>query len=63
MAGFVVVLFMAGFVSVCFAEPWTNLSRSLHGDGVFNDPGVVRLLGWIEIAAGVSLFCVHLYRD
>ena len=55
---------MAGFIGVCLAEPYSKLVRSITGgDGLLTDPGVIRFLGWIELAAGVILFCVHLYRD
>ena len=56
-------MLMAGFIGVCFAEPWCNMSRAISGDSLFNDPGVIRLLGCIELAVGVILFGVHLYRD
>ena len=64
MAGFAIGLLMAGFIGVCLAEPYSKLVRSITGgDGLLTDPGVIRFLGWIELAAGVILFCVHLYRD
>lgn len=64
MAGIAVVLLMAGFCGVCLAEPYSKMVRSISGgDGLLTDPGVIRLLGWIELAVGAVLFAVHLYRE
>lgn len=64
MVGIAVVLLMGGFLGVCLAEPYSRMVRSISGgDGLLTDPGVIRLLGWIELTVGVILFGVHLYRD
>ena len=63
MVGFAVGLLMVGFLGVCLAEPYSKLVRSISGgDGLLTDPGVIRFLGWIELAVGVVLLAVHLCR-
>jgi hypothetical protein len=59
-----VVLLMGAFIGIFLADPWSKMTRSISGgDGLFTDPGVIRLIGWIELAAGVILLGVHLFRD
>jgi len=63
MMGFAVGLLFVGFVGVCLAEPYSKMVRSISGgNGLLTDPGIIRLLGYIELAAGAILLGVHLLR-
>jgi hypothetical protein len=63
MVGIAIGLLMVGFIGICLAEPYSKMVRSISGaDGLLTDPGVIRLLGWIELAAGAILLGVHLFR-
>lgn len=61
MAGFAVGLLMAGFVGACLAEPWCRMVRAVSGDGLFTDPALVRILGYVMLAAGAILFSIDLF--
>jgi hypothetical protein len=64
MATFAFALFAGGFVGICFAEPWSKMVRDVSGsDSPFYAPSAVRMLGYVQVAAGIILFAVHLYRD
>jgi hypothetical protein len=64
MSTIAVVLLVGGFIGACLAEPWSKIVRDVSGsNSPFYDPSVVRMLGYAQLAAGVLLFAVHLYRD
>lgn len=60
MAGFAVGLLMAGFIGACLAEPWCRMVRAISGDGLLTDPALVRIIGYVTLAAGAILFSVDL---